>query len=129
MSNSPFPTLTALHHSITAMARLAPGRDGGPSIAIEPDSINRSILLVEDMIGALIPTRVEDNPIFGRVMMRWVRPWGEFLLEIPANRDRYVYHIYPYNGLSTEGEVSTIIAVHATLWNFLLGPAPTTEVI
>ena len=121
-NNTPFPTLSALHHSITGMSRLAPGRDGGPSIAIDPGSISRSILLVEDMIGALIPTRVEDNPIFGRVMMRWVRPWGELLLEVPAHGDTYVYHIYPYNDLGKEGEISTITALYELLWKFIQGP-------
>lgn len=122
MYNNPFPTLHQLHDSITSMGRLVAGRDGGPSIEVHPDSIRRSILLVEDMIGSMIPTRVEDHPISGRVMMRWVRPWGEFLLEVPANRDRYVYHIYPSNSLGVSGEVSTVTALHELLWGFLLGP-------
>jgi hypothetical protein len=124
-NNHPFPAMSTLHHSITSLGRLVAGRDGGPSVEVAPDSIHRSILLVEDMIGSLIPTRVEDNPISGRVMMRWVRPWGEFLLEVPAHRDRYVYHIYPYTGISTEGEVVTITALHELLWQFLLGPHTT----
>lgn len=121
-NNHAFPTLHSIHDSITAMGRLAAGRDGGPSIEVEPDSIRRSILLIEDMIGTLIPTRVEDHPLTGRVMMRWVRPWGEFLLEVPAHRDRYVYHIYPHGALGTSGEVSTITTLHNLLWGFLMGP-------
>lgn len=128
-NNNPFPSLHELHNSITAMGRLAAGRDGGPSIEVHPDSIRRSILLVEDMIGSMIPTRVEDHPITGRVMMRWVRPWGEFLLEVPANRDRYVYHIYPHGRLSTSGELSTITALHEMLWGFLLGPQGDDDVV
>ena len=122
MSNYPFPSLYNLHCAIIDMGRLAAGRDGGPSIEVHPDSIHRSVLLIEDMIGALVPTRVEDQPISGRVMLRWVRAWGELLLEIPPNCDYYVYHLY-YNGeLGKSGMISTVTALYNTLWEFLQGP-------
>lgn len=122
--NTPFPTMSALHHSITSMGRLVAGRDGGPSVEVDPDSIRRSILLVEGVVGILMPTRVEDHPLSGRVMMRWVRPWGELLVEVPAHRERYVYHIYPTSSLSTSGEVMTITHLLQLLWGYLQGPSP-----
>jgi hypothetical protein len=120
-TNTPFPSLMALHGDITNMSRLPAGRDGGPAIEVYPDSIHRSILLIEDVIGTLVPTRVEDNPISGRVMMRWVRPWGELLLEIPPHRDRYVYHLHPTGGLTAQGEVVSITSLIDLLWKFLRG--------
>ena len=125
--NTPFPTMAALHHSITSMGRLAVGRDGGPSIEVDPDSIHRAILLVEGVVGILMPTRVEDHPLSGRVMMRWVRPWGELLVEVPAHRERYVYHIYPTSSLSTSGEVSSITQLLQILMGFVMGAQSTVQ--
>lgn len=112
----------ALHHAVTAMGRLVAGRDGGPSVEVDPDSIHRSILLVEGVIGILMPTRVEDQPLSGRVMMRWVRPWGELLVEVPAHRERYVYHMYPHGALGSSGEVSSVTQLLQMLMGFVVGP-------
>ena len=126
-NNTPFPSMGALHHGITAMGRLVAGRDGGPSVAVDPDSIHRSILLVEGVIGLLIPTRVEDQPLSGRVMMRWVRPWGELLVEVPAHRERYVYHIYPHGALGNSGEVASVTHLLQLLMGFVVGPQSTVQ--
>ena len=125
--NTPFPTMAALHHNITSMGRLAPGRDGGPSIEVDPDSIHRSILLVEGVVGILMPTRVEDHPLSGRVMMRWARPWGELLVEVPAHRERYVYHLYPQGALASSGEVSSITQLLQMLMGFVMGQQSTVQ--
>jgi hypothetical protein len=126
-NNTPFPSMGALHHAITAMGRLVAGRDGGPSVAVDPDSIHRSILLVEGVVGLLIPTRVEDQPLTGRVMMRWVRPWGELLVEVPAHRERYVYHLYPHGALGSSGEVSSVTQLLQLLMGFVMGPQSTVQ--
>ena len=58
------------------------------------DNIGRPQSLLENLTEIVQPDEIGKDPITGAFFFRWQRNDKELYIDIPCNRDRYVYRIY-----------------------------------
>lgn len=87
------------------------------------ENIGRPQALLENLTEIALPDDMGKDPTTNAIYFRWHRNDKELYIDIPPNRDRYVYRIYePATENSTgfrSGELKKAIHVFAIVFSIL----------